>query len=127
MDIKIENKDGKTTMFIEADLNQIVAENFGDICQALAKHVNTLSELQNLHYQNVQIEDLIATIRSCHDGEEAKERISQRYNISATASQFILRTTISDLDKVLDVNYLDQEIEQCMDHIQTVIWPLFSY
>lgn len=127
MDIKIENKDGKTTMFIEVDLNQIVAENFGDICQALAKHVNTLSELQNLHYQNVQIEDLIATIRSCHDGEEAKERISQRYNISATASQFILRTTISDLDKVLDVNYLDQEIEQCMDHIQTVIWPLFSY
>jgi DNA gyrase/topoisomerase IV subunit A len=127
MDIKIENKDSKTTMFIEADLDRIVAENFGDICQALAKHVNTLSELQNLHYQNVQIEDLIATIRSCHDGEEAKERISQRYNISATASQFILRTSISNLDKVLDVNYLDQEIEQCMDHIQTVIWPLFSY
>lgn len=127
MDIKIENKDSKTTMFIEADFDQIVAENFGDICQALAKHVNTMSELQNLHYQNVQIEDLIATIRSCHDGEEAKERILQRYNISVTASQFILRTSISDLDKVLDVNYLDQEIEQCMDHIQTVIWPLFSY
>lgn len=127
MDIKIENKDSKTAMFIEADFDQIVAENFGDICQALAKHVNTLSELQNLHYQNVQTEDLIATIRSCHDGEEAKEKISKTYNISTAASQFILRTSTCDLDKVLDVNYLDQEIEQCMDRIQTVIWPLFSY
>lgn len=127
MDIKIENKDSKTTMFIEADFDQIVAENFGDICQALARHVNILSELQNLHYQNVQIEDLIAIITNSHDGEEAQERISQRYNISAAASQFILRTSTCDLYKVLDVNYLDQEIEQCMDHIQTVIWPLFSY
>ena len=127
MNIKIENKDSKTTMFIKADFDQIVAENFGDICQALARRINTLSELQNLHYQNVQIEDLITTIRSCHDGEEAKERISQRYNISVTASQFILRTLISDLDKVLDVNYLDQEIEQCMGDVQSLILPLFSY
>ena len=127
MNIKIENKDSKTTMFIKADFDQIVAENFGDICQALARHVNILSELQNLHYENVQIEDLIAIITSSHDGEEAKERISKTYNISAAASQLILRTSISDLGKVLDCNYLDQEIEQCMGDVQSLILPLFSY
>ena len=114
-------------MFIEADFDQIVAENFGDICQALAKHVNTLSELQNLHYQNVQTEDLIAIIRSCHEGEEAREKISKKYNINAAASQFVLRTSITDLGRLLDGDCLDKEIEQCIDHIQTTIWPLFSY
>ena len=127
MNIRIENKNSKTGMFIEANFDQIVADNFGDICQALAKHINTLSELQNLHYQNVQIEDMIATIRNSYDKEDAKERISQRYNISAMASLFILRTSISDLDKILDCRYLDQEIEQCMSVVQSLILPLFSY
>ena len=127
MGIKIEKQNSKTAMFIETDFDQIVAENFGDICQALAKHVNTLSELQNLYYQNIQADDLIATIRSCSDDEEAINNICKKYNISVAASQFILRTSISDLDKVLDVNYLDKEIEQCMGNIQTIIWPLFSY
>lgn len=126
MDIKIEKQDSKTALFIEADFDQIVAENFGGICQALAKHVNALSELQNLHYQNVQIEDVIATVRSSHE-EDAIEKLSKRFNISAAASQIILRTSISDLDKVLDGDYLDKEIEQCMGDVQTVIWPLFSH
>ena len=30
MDIKIEKQNSKTAMFIEADFDQIVAENFGD-------------------------------------------------------------------------------------------------
>ena len=127
MDIKIEKQDSKTAMFIEADLDQIVAENFSDICQTLAKYVNTLSELQDLHFQNAQIEDLIATIRSCGEEEEARERISKRYSISRAASQFILSTSISDLDKLLDCGYLEQEIDQCLGDIQTLILPLFSY
>lgn len=127
MDFKIENKKSKTTMFIEADFDQIVAENFGDICQALAKHVNALSELQNLNYQNVQIEDLIATIRNSDDGEDAIEKLSKKINISVAASQFIFRTSITDLGNILDNDYLDKEIEQCMDHVQSKIWPLFTY
>ena len=126
MDIKIENKDNKTAMFIEADFDQIVAENFGDICQALAKHVDALSDLQNLNYQNAQIEDVIATVRSSHDDEDAVEKLSKRFNISAAASQIILRTSITDLGNLFDNDYLDNEIEQCMGHVQTVIWPLFS-
>ena len=126
MDIKIENKDNKTAMFIEADFDQIVAENFGDICQALAKHVDALSDLQNLNYQNAQIEDVIATVRSSHDDEDAVEKLSKRFNISAAASQIILRTSITDLGNLFDNDYLDKEIEQCMGHVQTVILPLFS-
>ena len=126
MDIKIENKDNKTAMFIEADFDQIVAENFGDICQALAKHVDALSDLQNLNYQNAQIENVIATVRSSHDDEDAVEKLSKRFNISAAASQIILRTSITDLGNLFDNDYLDNEIEQCMGHVQTVIWPLFS-
>lgn len=30
MDIRTEKQDSKTAMFIEADFDQIVAENFGD-------------------------------------------------------------------------------------------------
>ena len=127
MNIKIEKQDNKTAMFIEADFDQIVAENFGDICEAMARHVNVLSELQNLNYQNVQADDLMATIRSCNDEEEVIDNLCKRYNISAAASRFIMRTSISDLDKILDGNSLDKEIEQCMGDIQTIIWPLLSY
>ena len=127
MDIKIENKDNKTAMFIEADFDQIVAENFGDICQALAKHFDALSDLQNLNYQNAQIEDVIATVKSSNDDEDAVEKLSKRFNISAAASLIILRTSLTDLGNLFDNDYLDKEIDQCMGHVQTVIWPLFSH
>ena len=127
MNIKIEKQDNKTAMFIEADFDQIVAENFGDICEAIARHVNTLSELQNLNYQNVQIEDVIATVRCSHDDEDAVEKLSNKFNIGAAASQIVLRTSITDLGNLFDNDYLDKEIEQCMSHIQKTIWPLFSF
>ena len=126
MNIKLAQQKNDTLLTIEADFDKFIAENFGDICQALAKHVDALSELQNLNYQNVQIDDVIATLRSSNDDEDAVEKLSNRYNISAAASQIILRTSITDLGNLFDNDYLDKEIEQCMGHVQTVILPLFS-
>lgn len=127
MNIRIEKQDMQTTMLIETDLDQIVAENFGDICEALAKHINALVELQNLQYQNIKTDDIIDVIRKSDDANEAAERLCQKLNISMAAAQLVLKTPLSGLDKILDSNYLDSKIEQHMGSIQAVIWPLFSY
>ena len=127
MNIRIEKQDMQTAMFIETDLDQIVAENFGDICEALAKHINALVELQNIQYQNIKADNVIEIIRKSDDANEAAERLCQKLDISMAAAQLVLKTPLSGLDKMFDSNYLDSKIEQHMGSIQAVIWPLFSY
>lgn len=127
MNIRIEKQDMQTAMLIETDLDQIVAENFGDICEALAKHINALVELQNLQYQNIKTDDVVDIIRKSGDANEAAERLCQKLDISMAAAQLVLKTPLSGSDKMLDSNYLDSKIEQHMGSIQAVIWPLFSY
>ena len=127
MNIRIEKQDMQTAKLIETDLDQIVAENFGDICEALAKHINALVELQNLQYQNIKADYVIEIIRKSGDANEAAERLCQKLNISVAAAQLVLKTPLSGLDLMLDSSYLDSKIEQHMGSIQAVIWPLFSY
>ena len=127
MNIRIEKQDMQTAMLIETDLDQIVAENFGDICEALAKHINALVELQNLQYQNIKADEVVDIIRKSGDANEAAERLCQKFNISVAAAQLVLKTPLSGLDQMLDSNYLDSKIEQHMGSIQTILWPLFSY
>lgn len=127
MNIRIEKQDMQTTMLIETDLDQIVAENFGDICEALAKHINALVELQNLQYQNIKADEVVDIIRKSGDANEAAERLCQKLDISMAAAQLVLKTPLSGLDQMLDSSYLDSKIEQHMGSIQAVIWPLFSY
>ena len=127
MNIRIEKQDMQTTMLFETDLDQIVAENFGDICEALAKHINALVELQNIQYQNIKADEVVDIIKNSGDANEAAERLCQKFNISVAAAQLVLKTPFSGLDQMLDSNYLDSKIEQHMGSIQAVIWPLFSY
>ena len=127
MNIRIEKQDMQTAMLIETDLDQIVAENFGDICEALAKHITALVELQNLQYQNIKADDVVDIIRKSGDVNEAGERLCQKLDISMAAAQLVLKTPLSGLNQMLDSNYLDSKIEQHMGSIQTLIWPLFSY
>ena len=127
MNIRIEKQDMQTAMLIETDLDQIVAENFGDICEALAKHINALVELQNLQYQNIKADEVVDIIRKSGDANEAAERLCQKLDISVAAAQLVLKTPLSGLDQMLDSSYLDSKIEQHMGSIQAVIWPLFSY
>ena len=127
MNIRIEKQDMQTAMLIETDFDQIVAENFGDICEALAKHINALVELQNLQYQNIKADDVVDIIRKSGDANEAAERLCQKLDISMAAAQLVLKTPLNGLDKMLDSSYLDSKIEQHMGSIQAVIWPLFSY
>ena len=127
MNIRIEKQDMQTAMLIETDLDQIVAENFGDICEALAKHINALVELQNLQYQNIKADNVIEIIRKSDDANEAGERLCQKLDISMAAAQLVLKTPLNGLDQMLDSSYLDSKIEQHMGSIQTILWPLFSY
>ena len=127
MNIRIEKQDMQTAMLIETDLDQIVAESFGDICEALAKHINALVKLQNLQYQNIKADNVIEIIRKSGDAHEASERLCQKLNISMAAVQLVLKTPLSGLDQMLDSSYLESKIEQHMGSIQAVIWPLFSY
>ena len=126
MNIRIEKQDMQTAMLIETDLDQIVAENFGDICEALAKHINALVELQNLQYQNIKADEVVDIIRKSGDANEAAERLCQKLDISMAAAQLVLKTPLNGLDQMLDSSYLDSKIEQHMGSIQAVIWPLFS-
>ena len=113
MDIKIERKESKTIMLIEADFDQVVAENFGDICEALAKRINTLKELESRQKETpIEIDELMGIIRLGKSESELVETLQKEFGISANAAQFILNASLSDLWKILDLEYLKSTIEK---------------
>ena len=65
MNMKLTQRQNDTLLSIEANFDKFVAENFGDICRALAKHVKILTELRDLQ-RRMDIKDT----KPEHDTEE---------------------------------------------------------
>ena len=127
MDIRIKKRDRNTTLFIEANFDQIVAENFGNICEAMARRIKVLKELEAKQKESpIEIPDLIGTIRGCKNESEAPDRIQSKFGISAEAATFLLSNSLNELGDSMDPDYLKVTIEQLEREIRNCLLPLLS-
>ncbi len=112
MDINITQKQNDTLLTIEADFDKLVAENFGDICQALAKHVKILKELRDLQRRkDVKEDEIIATVRKAKSRQDAENLCCMLFTISTDTAHFILNKSLSEVQDLVAYDKLQQMIE----------------
>lgn len=112
MNIRLSQQQNDTLLSIEADFDKFVAENFGDICRALAKHVIILTELRDLQRRkDVNEDDIIATIRKAKNKQDAENLCCQLFTISSDTAHFILNSQLSEVQDLVVYDKLQQMIE----------------
>lgn len=128
MDIKITQKQNDTLLTIEADFDKFVAENFGDICQALAKRFKILAELESVQRkQGIEIERLIEAIRRCDNQQAALDLLPHEFGISPETANFILNASLTEFNQILDLDYLQPLIKQYRSQIRSLIKLCIEY
>ena len=103
MNIKLAQQKNDTLLTIEADFDKFIAENFGDICQAMAKRFRILVELESVQRkQGIETEKLIEVIRRCDSHQAALDLLPREFGISSETANFILNAEIKELNQILD-------------------------
>ena len=66
MNIRLAQQQDGALLSIETDFDKLIADNFKEICQALAKYLRILIELEKLQRSNdsIKVDELIAVVRS---------------------------------------------------------------
>ena len=119
MNMKLTQRQNDTLLSIEADFDKFVAENFGGICQALAKHVRILTELRDLQRRkDVKEDDIIATIRKAKNRQDAENLFCQLFTIGTDTACFILNSQLSDVQNLVEYDKLQQMIEHRKSDLQ---------
>ena len=107
MNIKIATHHNVSTLFIKADFDQIVAENYNEILKALSKYIVVLTELEFVQREpRIKADKLIETIRRCHGKENVAQSVAKEFCISLDSATFLLNTEICKTDQILDHEYL---------------------
>lgn len=119
MNIRLSQQQNDTLLSIEADFDKFVAGNFGDICRALARHLRILIELKDVQQNHgVKIEKLIEVIRRNKDKQNAERNLINGFNISTETACFILNVSMTELNQLLDTDYLEEQIDECREEIR---------
>ena len=119
MNIRLFQQQNDTLLSIEADFDKFVAGNFGDICRALARHLRILIELKDVQQNHgVKIEKLIEVIRRNKDKQNAERNLINGFNISTETACFILNVSMTELNQLLDTDYLEEQIDECREEIR---------
>lgn len=122
MNITITQKQNDTLLTIEADFDKFVAENSDDICQALAKRFKILAELESVQRKHeIETERLIEAIRRCDNHQAILDLLPREFGISPETASFILKASLSELNQILDPDYLQSLIKQNKSQIRSLM------
>ena len=128
MNITITQKQNDTLLTIEADFDKFVAENLDDICQALAKRFRILAELESVQRkQGIKTERLIEAIRRCDNHQAALELLPREFGVSRETANFILNASLSELNQILDPDFLQPLIKQYRSQIRSLMKLSIEY
>ena len=122
MNIRLAQQKNDTLLTIEADFDKFVAENFGGICQAMAKRFRILMELESVQRkQGIETEKLIEVIRRCDSHQAALDLLPREVGISTETANFILNTEINEFNQILDPDYLQSMVKQYRAQVRSLI------
>lgn len=120
--MKLIQLQNDTLLSIEANFDKFVAENFGDICQALAKRFRILLELESVQRKpGMKTEKLIEVIRRCDSHQAALDLLPREFGISTETANFILNVEITELIQILDPDYLQSMVKQYRAQVRSLI------
>lgn len=122
MNIRIAQQQDGALLSIETDFDKLIADNFKEICQALAKYLRILMELEKLQRSNdsIKVDELIAVVRSS-DEKNAQSSLVNEFNISPDTANYILFTSITELHWILDTKRLRNMIDHYLKDIRELL------
>ncbi len=122
MNIRLAQQQDGTLLSIETDFDKLIADNFGDICRALTRHLRILMELEKLQRSNdsIKVDELIAVVRRSDD-KNAQSRLVSEFNISPDTANYILNTSITELHWILDAKRLRNMIDHYLKDIREIL------
>lgn len=122
MNIRLAQQQDGMLLSIETDFDKLIADNFSDICRALAKHLRILIELEKLQRSSdsIKVDELIAVIRRS-DEKNAQSCLVNEFNISPDTANYILNTSITELHWILDAKRLRNMIDHYLKDIRGLL------
>ena len=122
MNIRLAQQQDGALLSIETDFDKLIADNFKEICQALAKYLRILIELEKLQRSNdsIKVDELIAVVRSS-DEKNAQSSLVNEFKISPDTANYILFTSITELHWILDAKRLRNMIDHYLKDIRELL------
>ena len=122
MNIRLAQQQDGALLSIETDFDKLIADNFGDICRALVKHLRILIELEKLQRSSdsIKVDELIAVVRRS-DEKNAQSSLVNEFNISSDTANYILFTSITELHWILDAKRLRNMIDHYLKDIRELL------
>lgn len=97
----IKTQDGISTLKLDIDFNQLLDDNFEEICKAIAVRGKVFKELINVFETNNElIETILQILKSSCGVEDAIMNLCKALNISNTTAQYLTNIRIDELSSL---------------------------
>ena len=94
----IETETGLSTLKVAIDFNQLVRDNFVEVCKAIAIRRNAFKELlTKMETDNGLNGSIIDVIRKSYDESDAVENMCKELNFTLETAQYVINMPLSDL------------------------------
>lgn len=108
----IKTQDGVFTLKLDIDFNQLLDDNFKEICKAIAARGKALKELITvLETNNELIETFFRILKSSCGEENAIINLCKDLNVSNATAQHLINIRIDELSS-LDLKTLKDKYEE---------------
>lgn len=117
----IETEKGLSTLKLEIDFNQLVHENFAEVCKAIAIRRNAFKELlAKMEADNDLNGSIIDVIRKSYDESDAVENMCKELNFTPETAQYVINMPLDDLSALNKTN-LKRLIENHTEQINRLL------
>ena len=94
----IETETGLSTLKLEIDFNQLVRDNFAEVCKAIAIRRNAFKELlAKMEADNDLNGSIIDVLRTSNDESNAIENMCKELNFTTETAQYVINMPLDDL------------------------------
>ena len=116
----IKTQDGVSTLKLDIDFNQILDDNFEEICKAIAVRGQVLKELVTIAESNNKlIETVVQIIRSSSSEEEAVSSLSKELDVSIATAKYLADIRLDELSS-LNMKDIRQKYEKYKKTIESL-------
>ena len=121
MEAVIETERGLSTLKLEIDFNQLVRDNFAEVCKAIAFRRNVIKELlANFETDKDLVGFIIETIHHSNDESDAINNMCKELNFTPETAQYLINMPLSDL-MALNKTNLKRLIENHTEQIERLL------
>ena len=117
----IETEKGLSTLKLEIDFNQLVRDNFVEVCKAIAIRRNAFKELlTKMEADNDLNGSVIDVLRTSYDESDAIINMCEELNFTPETAQYVINMPLSDLSD-LNKTKLKRLMENHTEQIQRLL------